>query len=53
MEAQEERRHALHCKTRSDTMIKYFAEKVSPGIYDDAARKEGFGVWKEEFMKFR
>jgi len=40
----------LHKKTRSDMMIKYFSEKVSPAVHDKAARKEGFGVWKEQFL---
>jgi hypothetical protein len=35
------REHALHLKTRSDVVIKYFAEKVSPAVHDVAAKKEG------------
>jgi hypothetical protein len=31
-------------------MVKYFSEKVAPGVHDVAARKEGFGVWKEDFI---
>jgi hypothetical protein len=33
---------AIHKKTRSAMMIKLFSEKISPGVHDDAARKEGF-----------
>jgi hypothetical protein len=39
-----------HTNTRSGVIAKYFAEKVSPEIYETAAKKEGFGVWKEEFL---
>ena len=45
---EQEKEQALHMKTRSDMIIKMFSEKVSPGVYDAAAKKEGFGVWKEE-----
>jgi hypothetical protein len=45
--------HVVHAKTRSDMMVKYFAEKVSPGVHDVAAKKEGLGVWKEGFMHTR
>jgi hypothetical protein len=34
-------------------MVKYFSEKVAPGVHDAAAKKEGFGVWKEEFIHRR
>ena len=40
----------LHGKTRSASMLKYFSERVSPGVHDGAAKKEGFGEWKEQFM---
>jgi hypothetical protein len=32
-------------------MVKYFSEKVSPAVHDGAVRKEGFGVWKEQFLR--
>jgi hypothetical protein len=38
-------------KTRSDKMIKYFSERISPAVYDLATKKEGFGIWKEQFMQ--
>jgi hypothetical protein len=51
-ELEEQRKERLvHLKTRSDMMVKYFSEKVSPGVHDVAMKKEGFGVWKEEFMR--
>jgi hypothetical protein len=40
----------IHNISRSDMMVKYFSEKVAPGVHDAAAKKEGFGVWKEQFM---
>jgi hypothetical protein len=40
----------VHSKTRSDVIVKYFSEKVNPGIHDKAAKKEGFGNWKEQFL---
>jgi hypothetical protein len=46
----EQTMHALHNKSRSDMIIKLFSEKVSPGIHDLGAKKEGFGMWKEDFM---
>jgi len=59
-EAEERRRAAeyeaerkLHRKTRSDVILKYFSEKVSPQIHDGAMKKEGFGVWKEQFIHWR
>jgi hypothetical protein len=43
----------VHRQTRSDMMIKYFSERVAPGVHDAAMRKEGFGVWREGFMHER
>jgi hypothetical protein len=43
----------VHTKTRSDMIVKLFSEKVSPEVHDVAAKKEGFGVWKGEFMHIR
>jgi hypothetical protein len=40
----------LHKKTRGEMVAKYFSEKVSPGVHDVGMKKEGFGVWKEEFL---
>jgi hypothetical protein len=40
----------VHIKTRSDMLVKYFSEKVSPAVHDLAAKKEGFGAWKEQFL---
>jgi hypothetical protein len=40
--------HKLHVKTRGDIVLKYFAERVAPGVHDVAAKKEGFGTWKEQ-----
>jgi hypothetical protein len=31
-------------------VIKLFSEKVSPAVHDLAAKKEGLGAWKEEFI---
>jgi len=45
--------HEMHKKTNSAKMLKYFSEKVSPGVHDVAAKKEGFGVWKEDFIHDR
>jgi hypothetical protein len=30
--------------------VKYFAEKVNPGLHDLAAKKQGLGAWKEEYI---
>jgi hypothetical protein len=30
-------------------ILKYFSEKVSPALHDGAAKKEGFGAWKEQY----
>jgi hypothetical protein len=43
----------LHLKTNGDKLLKYFSEKVAPGVHDVAGKKEGFGVWKEEWMTSR
>jgi hypothetical protein len=32
-------------------MLKYFSEKVSPAVHDKAAKKEGFGMWKESWIR--
>jgi hypothetical protein len=40
-------------KTRSDMLIKYFSERVAPGVHDAFAKKQRFGVWKEQFMHHR
>merc|ERR1712167_149459 len=40
--------HQIHTKTHSDMMVKYFSERVAPGVHDVAAKKEAFGRWKEE-----
>jgi hypothetical protein len=45
--------HDKHIEHRRGMLIKYFSEKVSPGVYDVAAKKEGFGVWNEQFMHVR
>jgi hypothetical protein len=47
---EEAKEKKLHIKTRGDMVIKLFSEKISPGVHDAAAVKEGFGVWKEESM---
>jgi hypothetical protein len=31
-------------------LVKYFSEKVAPGVHDVAAKRESFGVWKEELI---
>jgi hypothetical protein len=41
----------VHKKTRGDMLVKYFAEKVNPGMHDLAAKKEAFGAWNEEFIR--
>jgi hypothetical protein len=46
----ETRERESHSQTRSDLIVKYFSERVSPGIHDAAAKKEGFGIWKEIYM---
>ena len=53
MKAKEEadlRKHAeimkerqVHAKTRSDMIVKFFSEKISPAIHDKAGKKEAFG----------
>jgi hypothetical protein len=52
-QAAEERE--LHAKTQNEThaktLMKCFSEKLAPGIYDSAAKKEAFGLWKEEFRR--
>jgi hypothetical protein len=35
---------------RTNTMVKYFAEKISPAVHDVAARRQAFGGWKEELV---
>jgi hypothetical protein len=47
---EEAKERALHNKTRGDMVVKLFSEKISPGVHDLAAKKEGFGAWKEQFM---
>jgi hypothetical protein len=47
------REREVFVKTRSDMMVKYFAEKISPAVHDKAMANEGFGIWKEEFMHYR
>jgi hypothetical protein len=45
----------LHVQTHGDMLIKYFAEKVNPGLYVLSAKKEGFaawhGAWREACLK--
>jgi hypothetical protein len=53
LRAEENRRYEQHCKTRSETMVKYFAEKVAPDVHDAAAGREGFDIWKEDFLRFK
>jgi hypothetical protein len=43
----------VHVKTRQGMMIKYFSDRISPAVHDSAAKKEGFGVWKEQWMHER
>jgi hypothetical protein len=31
-------------------VVKYFSERVSPGINDKASKKEGFGFWKDRYF---
>jgi hypothetical protein len=50
MELQDIKARELHTKVRSDMMVKYFSEKVAPTIHDIAAKKEGFGEWKQRFI---
>jgi hypothetical protein len=45
--------HEVRIKTRSDMIVKYFSERVSPALHDTAAKKEVFGVWNEEFIHAR
>jgi hypothetical protein len=45
--------HKLHTKSRSDMIIKFFSETVSPAVHDVAAKREGFGDWKEDYMRSR
>jgi hypothetical protein len=45
--------HKLASQNRSDVLVKYFAERVAPAVHDVAARKEGFGVWKADFLHRR
>jgi hypothetical protein len=42
--------HEIHTQARSDMLVKYFAEKVNPGLHDVAAKKEAFGAWNEEYI---
>jgi hypothetical protein len=37
-----------HAEIRSELLIKYFSEKVSPALHETAARKAGFDEWKEQ-----
>jgi hypothetical protein len=48
--AELENERKMHAKTRSDVIIKYFSEKVSPAVHDSAAKKEAFGMWKQEYF---
>jgi hypothetical protein len=41
--------HAVHKKTRGDMLIKYFSEKVNPGVHDVAAKKE-VRRWNAEML---
>jgi hypothetical protein len=40
----------LHNRMRKDMLVKYFSEKVAPGVHDVAAKKESLGVWKEQLL---
>jgi hypothetical protein len=31
--------------------VKLFSEKISPTVHDLAAKKEGFGFWKEQWLE--
>jgi hypothetical protein len=33
--------------------VRYFSERVSPAVNDVGAKKEGFGMWKEEWVRER
>jgi hypothetical protein len=42
-------RTIIETKSRSDMIVKYFSEKVSPAVHDVASKKEAFGDWKADF----
>jgi aconitase B len=46
---EEEKERQVHVESRSDMIMKYFSDRVAPGVHDVAMKKEGFGVWKEEY----
>jgi hypothetical protein len=50
---EEAKERAVHMKTRSDMVVKYFSDTISPAVHDNAAKKEGFSLWKEQFMHWR
>jgi hypothetical protein len=41
----------LHNKSRSDSIIKVFSEKISPEVHHKAVVKGGFGFWKEDALR--
>ena len=43
----------LHAKTRGDMMVKYFSERVAPGLNDVAERKDALAMWKEMHMHWK
>jgi hypothetical protein len=47
-EAQAEKQ--LHIKTRSNILLKYFSEKVNPGLYEITGKKESWGIWRERWI---
>jgi hypothetical protein len=44
-----EEMHKAHTEMRSNMLVKYFSEKVNPGVHDKAMNKEAFALWKSEF----
>jgi hypothetical protein len=47
----ERKERELHTKARSQVIVKYFSEKVSPAIHGAAAVQEAFTIWKEETVR--
>jgi hypothetical protein len=48
LENAQREKYVVHNKTRSDLLVRYFGDKVAPGVHDVAMRKEAWGEWKEQ-----
>jgi len=48
--AQRRKEGRLGAKAQQQKMLKYFSEKVAPGVHDVAAKKEAMTIWEKEYI---